>query len=53
MSFTTNGSEITQVVMKNAAFSFLIRKFSNTSAQIGYVYSSIYQPHKRINNQLV
>ncbi len=51
MSFTTNESKMTQVIMKNAAFLSPITKFLNTTLQIAYVYSSIYQPRERLNNQ--
>jgi hypothetical protein len=34
MSFTTDGSKMTQVIMKNAAFSPPIRKFLNGTLQI-------------------
>ncbi len=53
MSFTTNGSKMTQVIMKNGAFSSLIKKSLNSTLQIAYVYSSIYQPRERLNNQSV
>jgi len=42
-----------QVVMKNADFSSLIKTFLNTILQINYMYSSIYQPNKCLNNQSV
>ena len=53
MSPTTNGSKMTQVVLKDAVPTSLNKKFSNACQQIDDIYNSIYQLPKRKNNSSV
>jgi hypothetical protein len=50
---TTDGSKMTQVVLKDAVSTSLNKKFSNAYQQIDDTYNSIYLLPKRKNNSFV
>ncbi len=53
MSFTINGSFLTQVVPSNGILSYLINNFFKGYVYIHDVFSKIYEPLKQENDQSV